>query len=36
MNGASINLHEYCSNNVFLHNFAQSDVSEFWTWLAKM
>ena len=29
MNTASVNLHEYCSNNVFLYNFAWSDVSEF-------
>ena len=36
MNSASVNLHEYYSNNVFLHNFAQSDVSEFWAWLTKM
>ena len=28
--------HSYCNNHVFLHNFAQTDVSEFWIWFAKM
>ena len=36
MNNASVNLHRYCSNIIFLHNFAWFDVSEFWAWLAKM
>jgi len=36
MNSAIINLHGYYSNNIFLHNFAWSDVSEFWAWLGKM
>ena len=34
MNNVSVNLHG--GNYVFLHNFAWSDVDEFWAWLAKM
>ena len=30
MNNVSVNLHGYCSNHVFLHNFASPDVGEFW------
>ena len=30
MNSASINLHSYCSNYVFLHNFTWVNVGEFW------
>ena len=30
MNSISVNLHDYYSNHVFLHNFASPDVGEFW------
>ena len=36
MNIASINLHRYYNKNVFLHNFASSNISEFWAWLGKI
>ena len=36
MNSDCTNLHGYCNNNVILHNFARSDVSEFLAWLTKM
>ena len=29
MNSGNVNLHGYCSNNVFLHNFTWIDESEF-------
>ena len=37
MNSDNVNLQNYCSNNVFLHNFAQTYyVNDFWAWLGKM
>ena len=35
MNIANINLHGYCSNNTYLHNFCLSDVDSFWTKIYK-
>lgn len=36
MNSVIINLHDYYSNYVFLHNFTQTDANEFWAQLASM
>ena len=36
MNSNSVNLPDYYSNHVFLHNFAWSNVGKFWAWLVKM
>ena len=30
MSSISINLHDYCSNYVFLHNLTLPGVGEFW------
>ena len=35
INSVNVNLYCYCRNHVYLYNFILSEVSEFWTWLAK-
>ena len=36
MNITNINLHSYCNNHIFLHNFKLPNVSDFWILLAKI
>ena len=36
MNITNINLHSYCNNHIFLHNFKLPNVNDFWVLLAKI
>ena len=35
MNNTSVNLHGYCINHVFLYNFGEIDVCEFWIYFLR-
>ena len=36
MNIDSVNLHSCYSNYVFLHNFAWTNMNDFWDWLDEV